>query len=460
MIIWLHETTELWFRDLMESLVSQNYEQMQIYVLDENESGAYARIVSEFFPEDDRVHYRRLRSPRGRAYAYNIGFHYVLTGYGKAEKYLQGDYVFLVGQHDRLQPDALLRIAGALHAEEEAGRGMPQLIYTDHDLLVGEDRMEPHFKPGIDRELLRHRNYIGEHVLLSLASLRATGQMQESLREACVYEYLLRLTEDKRMRTLRIPQLLYHKRRTMRPDLHSTKKTIRKRYEEHAVAVQAHLTKQGVLLDGDVRLASQGDFWEISYDGKDAAIYPRAYMFLHDPSVRPFGRRNLQRMYGLLRQPDVAVVGARFLKGGFAIEQCGYLYATDGTIYPAFYDQKIYRPTYENLAMIPHEVSAVDFRYCMIDAKAYRHLGGLDVQLSGREQMLDFCMRARAAGYRTIVDPAIVVRSPGKEDVSSEAAHAAFLEKWGETLAAGDPFYNPNLPMGLLNYVLDAAVES
>lgn len=98
----------------------------------------------------------------------------------------------------------------------------------------------------------------------------------------------------------------------------------------------------------------------------------------------------------------------------------------------------------------------VDFRYCMIDAKVYRKLGGLDPKLSGRDQMLDFCLRAKKAGYRTIVDPGIIVKSPGKQDESSQVSHEAMLDKWADLLAEGDPYYNPNLPMGLLNYRLDA----
>ncbi len=96
----------------------------------------------------------------------------------------------------------------------------------------------------------------------------------------------------------------------------------------------------------------------------------------------------------------------------------------------------------------------VDFRYCMIDAKVYRKLGGLDPKLSGRDQMLDFCLRAKKTGYRTIVDPGSLSKVPANR-MSSRVSHEAMLEKWANLLAEGDPYYNPNLPMGLLNYRLD-----
>ena len=101
----------------------------------------------------------------------------------------------------------------------------------------------------------------------------------------------------------------------------------------------------------------------------------------------------------------------------------------------------------------------VDFRYCMIHAKVYRKLGGFDTNLFGREQMLDFCLRARKAGYRIIVDPGILVKSPGKQDESTEESHHLMLEKWTDEWQKTDAYYNPNLPMGLHNYRLDLLGE-
>ncbi len=56
--------------------------------------------------------------------------------------------------------------------------------------------------------------------------------------------------------------------------------------------------------------------------------------------MRALTRSNLQKMYGHLCRKDVAVVGVRFLKGGFAMENCGFLFDAQGDIYPAFYDTK------------------------------------------------------------------------------------------------------------------------
>ena len=140
-IVWLHETKEAYFRDLLESLVSQTYDRWELYVLDQNPAYGFSSMVAEFFPEDDRAHYRQLKNSKGRAYAYNIGSHYVMADFGKKGRDLEGNYIFFVGQHDRLQPDALLQIAGAYNRFMQKQEKAPELIYMDHDMLVGQDRI-------------------------------------------------------------------------------------------------------------------------------------------------------------------------------------------------------------------------------------------------------------------------------------------------------------------------------
>lgn len=438
-IVWLHDTNEMYFRDLLESLVSQTYDRWELYVLDQNSMGRYEHIVAEFFPEDVRAHYRQLKNQKGRAYAYNIGFHYVMASFGRKQQDLTGNYVFLVGQHDRLKEDALLQIAGAYHNRPQETD--PAVIYMDHDILMGQDRMEPDFKPDQNRELLLHENYIGDHFLISCEAAHGMGEFREQLQDNCEYDFLLRIAEAGG-EMMHIPKLLYHKRYRI-PLPKKEERAWQKRFgKEREVVIQASMQRQGYT------------------DSEDASAHQREYIFLHDQKVRAFTRNSVQRMYDYVRRKDVAVVGARFLKGGFSTENSGFLYDSEGNIFPAFYDVKFYQDTYQQLAQIPREVSMVDFRYCMIDAKIYRKLGGLDPALSGREQMLDFCLRARKAGYRTIIDPGILVRSPGGHPESSQASHEYFLEKWGETLELGDPYYNPNLPMGLQNYRLDMEVIS
>ena len=88
----------------------------------------------------------------------------------------------------------------------------------------------------------------------------------------------------------------------------------------------------------------------------------------------------------------------------------------------------------------------------MISKKAYRSLGGFDTSLSGRDIMLDFCIRARMKGYRIIIDPTIIAKKNNSNIISEEESHNRLVEKLKDELAKGDPFYSPNLAMGLSNH--------
>lgn len=444
-VVWTRDTNEVYFRDFIESMVSQTYDAWELYVMDEGNSNRIATIVAEFFPADDRIHYRQLKTNKGKAYAYNMGFHFVLVNAAKKgiESQEKG-YIVIADQHDRLSSNTLSAMA-------ESASDMPDVIYTDHDELVGADRMAPCFKPSLNKELFMHRNYIGEFFAISHGAARRIGEFQEKLSYASVYDYLLRAVELE-LKFVRIPLLLYHRRVLPVSDKKAYRKWMEKQRTEHMLVVQASMKRRGIA--AAVEKGPDDSYWNVTYDGTDALSHEKEYMILRSKDVKPLTRNNIERMYGYLRQKDVAVVGARFIKRGFSIENCGYIYDENGMSYPAFYDRKIYRPTYEQIASIPRDVSMVDADYCMIDAKVYRKLGGFDPSFSGRDVMLDFCLRVQQAGLRVIVDPAIIARSNPRQIESSESSNERLLEKWGEVLKKGDPLYNPNMMMGLENYQL------
>lgn len=450
-VVWIKDTNEIYYRDLLDSIVAQLYDNRELYIMDEGNNAKIEMITSEFFPEDRRVHYRKLKTSKGKAYAYNIGFHFALLDNARNFSGEDG-YLFVIDEKDRFSPNAFSKVAEAVEELSQKGRKMPDILYSDHDELIGVDRMNPHFKPQLDKELLLHKNYIGDCIGISYEAARKLGEFRENLSYALIYDYLLRAVENQ-MRFYRIPSFLYHKRISAAAQEQTEKTEQRRAYDEGMLVASAHLKRCHI--DAVVREMRKRPYWGIDYWGKDVLAHQKEYLLLREKGVKIITGKNLEKMYGILRQKDVAVVGACFLKSGFSYESCGYLYADDGQIYPAFYGQKKYRNTYEDLAEIPHEVSMTDMAYCMIDAKAYRKLGGFDSKLRGRDRMLDFCLRAKKAGLRVVVNPLAVVRNTAKEVDSSQASHERLMEKHGERIREGDDCYNPNLPMGLENFKLD-----
>ena len=438
LIVWAHDTDIDMFKDMLESIDEQDYSASELYIMDENRSLALEMIIKEFFPDIvDKVHYRRLKNSKGGAYAYNIG-----------SRFAEGNFLVYLGQHDRLSPRTLTEFAAAIEDTEAEDI----VIYTDHDELVGQDRMNPHFKEHYNKELLLHTHYMGDFICISKNLYKKCGNFQEKAIHAYIYDYILRCC-FKKATFLHVSALLYHVRRIEKGPLTKEEKRLKTyAYKEHMALAGKYLRLNG--MNVELRPDAMEKRWNIDYDYSDYRRFSKDYIFLHDDKVKLVTRHNVERLYGYLKQPDVAVVGVRFMGRLFTYDSLGYVVDKDGFSYPAFHGQKIYHQTYEDLSMIPRDVTFVDAGCCLIDAKVYKGLGGFNSALTGRDAMLDFCMRARQKGYRTIVVPECIAKYRFREDVSSQASHELLMSLWGDELSKGDPFYNLNLPMGYNNYLL------
>lgn len=436
LIIYANDTNLTFFRDCLESIVQQTYTNYELYVLDGNSSNTIEAITKEFFPGNKNIHYRELRNNKGGAYACNIGAHYAT-----------GDYVVYVGQHDRLSENCLELMSDVLGREKDEKCA----IYTDNDEIAGMDRVNPQFKSGFNKELFLRTNYIGAFICFSGRLLRENGEFQEKARYGYFYEYMLRLATRK-INIVHVPGLLYHRR--ILGEFYDNSQRTQDRYafkEYQALAVKyASISGVGVKADG----GSMEQGWNITYDGSDYKLHKKEYMVIRTPGIRLMSTGVIAKMWGYLRQHNVGIVGCRVMKNIFTIDNIGYIFDTNGLIYPAFNGQKVYQNSLYNLRNFPRDVSMVDPSFCMIDAKLYRQLNGFDARMTQRDAMLDFCLRAKEHDIRTIVDPDIVVMHRHREDVTSEISHNALMESRGDMIEQGDPFYNPILPIGLDNYRL------
>ncbi|MBO6214489.1 MAG: glycosyltransferase [Lachnospiraceae bacterium] len=435
-IIWTYGTSHVFFKECMDSLAAQNYGSYEILIMDENEDDGIAVMLREFIAQDKRIRYRKLGHGTGMAYALNTGIHHS-----------KGDLIFIMGQHDRLDERMLTLLAEAYNADP-----MCDVIYTDHDELQGLNRTNPHFKPDFSPELLRHINYIGDFVALRRESIKSLGTFRETLTAAGVYEFLLRTVEKKAV-TLHIPKLLYHLRITSNGVGSSEiKKAEKKAYREYMTVAEAHIRRMG--LTANVEADKKLRFWKIDYDGSDYRNHHKEYILIREDGVKVISHDAAARMFGILRQPDVGIVGGKVLKRGFRIDNCGYIFDRGGIAYPACHNLGSNAEGYDYRCVIPREVSMVDPGYCMIDARFYRRAGGFDPALTGRDLMLDLCMKARRAGLRVIYDPFTLVKRGDTGEVSSKDSNELLMRRWGDVIDEGDPYYNKNLPTGLENYFL------
>ena len=93
----------------------------------------------------------------------------------------------------------------------------------------------------------------------------------------------------------------------------------------------------------------------------------------------------------------------------------------------------------------------------MIPKHVWEEIGGLDEDFAVAFNDVDLCMRIRKAGYLIVWTPYAELyhyesKSRGKENTPQKRERFAgevkrFQARWEKELAAGDPYYNPNLTL-------------
>ena len=112
---------------------------------------------------------------------------------------------------------------------------------------------------------------------------------------------------------------------------------------------------------------------------------------------------------------------------------------------------------YFGRAVNVQEISAVTAACMLMKAEDFQAVGGFDEEFVVAFNDIDLCMKARAAGKKVVFTPYAELyhyesKSRGMEDTpekqfrfEKETKH--FEEKWGDEMAKGDPYYNPNLSL-------------
>jgi GT2 family glycosyltransferase len=154
-------------------------------------------------------------------------------------------------------------------------------------------------------------------------------------------------------------------------------------------------------------------------------------------------------------QPMVGIVGARLLYSDGSVQHAGVIVGVGGVANHAHLGFARNDPGYFGRAWLAQEYSAVTGACLMTRKATYHELGGLNEKdLPVAFNDVDFCLRARDAGYRVVWTPYAELyhhesRSRGKDESPEKRkrfeGEIAFMRRRWAALIEGDPYYNPNL---------------
>lgn len=163
----------------------------------------------------------------------------------------------------------------------------------------------------------------------------------------------------------------------------------------------------------------------------------------------------LEELLGFALQPEIGAVGAKLLLPDGRIQHGGVVLGLSGGADHAFYGLPADHPGYFGLAMVARNCSAVTAACLMTRREVFEKVGGFDPVLHVAFNDVDLCLRILAAGYRVVWTPFAVLYH--YESTTRRKAHPVentryFLQKWGDQIRRGDPYYNPNLALDSFDF--------
>ena len=165
----------------------------------------------------------------------------------------------------------------------------------------------------------------------------------------------------------------------------------------------------------------------------------------------------IEQMLMFSQRKDVGAVGAMLYYPDNTIQHGGTILGIRGVGGHAHKYFPKNASGYMNRAAIVQNLSAVTAACMMIRREVWDEVGGLDESFAVEFNDVDLCMRIRKAGYLIVWTPFAELyhyesKSRGYDNTAEkQKRHAGevrrFQQRWAKELAAGDPYYNPNLTL-------------
>jgi GT2 family glycosyltransferase len=479
-----------WLEQAIASVRRQSWTDWELCISEDAARGDWLdELLRKQSESDPRIRYVQSAERMGPASSLN-----------RAGILSSGDYLALLHQHDSLAPHALFQLAEALQEEKH------DLLYADEDRLDDAGvRRDPLFKPGWSPDLLTSTMYLGSFLVVSRGAMDRLEWIRAGFDGGHLYDLALRLAE--RVTSVKhLPNVLVHGRRVddawdphkraledaiarrgwqaavtegQTPGTFQVRRRIsgtplvslvicsksprllasclraianRTAYPVREIVVVEHRldneASMGRLLAKShcVRVPYSGafDFSAMNNLGVQAAS--GEIIVLMNDDVEPVSADWLNELIAHAQRQETGVAGPRLLYPNGAIQHAGMVVGImDGAGHPG-------RAGLESGAWpwlrYTRNVSAVTGACMAVRRSVFEELGGFDTAFPVNYNDVDFCLRARRAGYNVIYEPASVLRhheSSTRPRGTTWQERELFYERWGSIFEEGDPYYSPNL---------------
>lgn len=189
------------------------------------------------------------------------------------------------------------------------------------------------------------------------------------------------------------------------------------------------------------------------------------YILLLNNDTEVISKDWMQEMLMFAQRRDVGAVGAMLYYPDDTIQHAGVILGLGGVAGHSHKHFKRGIPGYMYRARIVQDLTAVTAACMMLRRDVWNEIDGLDEGFTVAFNDVDLCMRIRKAGYLIVWTPYAELyhfesKSRGCEDTPEkqkrfEGEILRFQSRWAKELAAGDPYYNPNLTLDKEDFSID-----
>ncbi len=165
----------------------------------------------------------------------------------------------------------------------------------------------------------------------------------------------------------------------------------------------------------------------------------------------------LGEMAGILSRKEVGIVGAHLFYPDGTVQHAGVVMKLAGCCGHVFYGAEKEDPGSYARAWLIQDYSAVTAACLMCKRSLWDELKGLSTEFQVAYNDIDFCLRAREAGYLVVYTPYARLyhyesKTRGYEEGSEKQARflreqKRLKERFPAYQEKGDPYYNPNLTL-------------
>jgi GT2 family glycosyltransferase len=491
------DTPVPWLRDAVDSVLGQIYENWELVLIDDGSTAAdLLHALPALAARDGRIHLVRLESHQGISAALNKGLDLA-----------SGEWITFLDHDDVLEPDALFQNVRLLqenpaldliYSDEdkltEAGFDSPilkpdwspdfflscnylcHMIFMRRDLVREAGGFQSQFDGSQDYDLLlrvSERTKRIHHIPRVLYHWRRSenssasdvrqkpGQLEASWR--AIEAHLQRRGEPAHV-TVDWPTHAFCVRRQLLeprkisviiPSSHSPESL--NEFVERLISKTSYPNYEVVIVQvgGRDKVHEAGTTFRVLHfpeAANDSAAKNYAVtqtdspwlLFLED-NVEAIDPDWLTIMGEHVQRPEVGAVGARLINPSGTIEHAGLVLGVNGIAQSAFHGFPAEHPGVNRQLRMTRNYSAVSSGCILIRREVFQKVGGFDNALPRRFADVDFCLKARRAGYLIVYTPlAKLIGAAPPSEAHDNSGEAIIRQRWSDVLER-DPYYNPNL---------------